>query len=195
MNWRSVAAAIGRFMVFVSNARQLRNGSDASPGGHGGGGGAALALLLALPVYAGESQSPPAYFADGLTAQSSWAEIAKTRGIRAELPYVGFGTMYVSLRSLCVDGDMLAIADRRVDNGLRVSAERIGGRGPAPAATGPSSAARADAAGRTSSDADRPSSVPLAYSVDVYRIIETGLSPTRVFLFRKAWEVPICPAR
>jgi hypothetical protein len=57
------------------------------------------------------------------------AEILKARGVRAAFPHVGFRTMFVSLRSPCLDGEMLAIADRRLDNGLRVSADRIGGLG------------------------------------------------------------------
>lgn len=162
---------------------------------------AALALLLALPAYAGERQSTPAYFTEGLTDQSSWDEILKKRGIRADFPQLGFGTMYVSLRSLCRDGEMLAIADRTVDKGVRVSPDRLGGREPASAAAGVSSGARVVASGRPGSDAGSPPlapgqvNPPLAYSVNVYRVIETSLSPTLVFLFQKAWEVPSCQGR
>jgi hypothetical protein len=200
MNWQSVAIAIGRVMVFVANARQLRSGSQEPRRRHGVGTAAALALLLAVPVYAGGPESPPAYFAGGLTDQSSWEEILKTRGVRAEFPQVGFGTMFVSLQSLCLEGDMLAIADRRIDTGLRVSADRIGNPGPARAAAGGSSGGQAAASGRIRSDApsgpsERPNPAPRIYPVDVVRIIETGLSPTRVFLFRKDWQVPACTGR
>jgi hypothetical protein len=38
MNWKNVATAIGRFMVFVANVRQLRDdGSPAPHRRHGGG--------------------------------------------------------------------------------------------------------------------------------------------------------------
>lgn len=130
---------------------------------------------------------PPAYFADGLTARSSCDEILKTRGIRAEFPYPGFGAAFVALPSVCVVGEMLAIADSRDDNGVRVSTSRIHGRGQAGAAPSASGTARADAAARASSDAGsdprppvRPDRGPVVYWVSVYRIIETGLSPTRV---------------
>jgi hypothetical protein len=38
MNWKNVATAIGRFMVFVANARQLRDDGSRAPHRRYGGG-------------------------------------------------------------------------------------------------------------------------------------------------------------
>jgi hypothetical protein len=195
MGWKSVAKGIGRCMMFVANARQLRDGRSAPHGRRDGGAAAILALLLLAPAaYAGES--PQSFFAGGLTEQSSWEQILKTRGVRAEFPHVGFGTMFVPLQSLCLDGDMLAVSDPRIDNGHRISADSIGSR----RWTEAGAAARAAAPGRTGSDvapgaSDRPTPPPVIYPVAVVRIIETGLSPQRILLFRKDWQVPPCTGR
>ena len=84
-----------------------------------------VTLLLALPVGAGEYYPAPEFFAGRLSADSSWDEILKTGGIQAQWPSVGFGNTFVPISGVCLDGDKLAIADPRSDNGVRVSADQF----------------------------------------------------------------------
>src|SRR5262245_56258169 len=91
---------------------------------------AALALLLALPAGAGDEYPAPRFYDQGLTAASSWPEILKRRSpspswlrgaVYPEFPLLAFGPMLVSLPAVCAEGEMLRIADPRLDNGVRIS--------------------------------------------------------------------------
>ena len=88
--------------------------------------GLTVALFLAGPASAGYEYPAPGYFLGALTEQSSWDTILGTAGIKADFPYVAFGSTLVPLSSVCVDGDMLAIADPRLQTGVRVAADPCG---------------------------------------------------------------------
>src|SRR5215510_14158512 len=109
-----------------------------------GGFAAATVLVLGFPAAADDNFPGPESAAARLTPQSSWAEILKTREVRAEFPQVNFGDTYVPLQAVCADGTMLRIADPRIDNGVRVSAEHILVQTPAPATMNGYAAARSD---------------------------------------------------
>jgi hypothetical protein len=156
---------------------------------------AALALLWTLPGAAGD-------IADGLSAQSSWADIWSRAAVRpkvvwepsieAPVPQLNFGKAYVSLTAVCRDGDLLRIADPHMDNGVRVSAANFPGqlasRPSGAKGTGPFAAAEV-----TVSD-QRPAA-PLRYAITVYRVVQTPQGTYRVALFTKDWEVPTCEAQ
>jgi hypothetical protein len=71
--------------------------------------------------------SLPGYYAGGVTAESSWDEILKARGVQPQWPQLGFGNAMVPISNVCLskDDDTLAIADRRSDNGVRLSADEF----------------------------------------------------------------------
>src|SRR5262245_38357602 len=139
--------------------------------------GLSLVLLLVQPALAGDGGAyvypAPGYFSSGLSEQSSWDQILGTPGVKAEIPLVNFGPTFVPLSSVCVDGDVLAIADPRIDTGVRVSAAQLRDQvraampeGGYLAAAGPQMAAAVPTA--------FPPQVALAYPVDVYKFIERG---------------------
>jgi hypothetical protein len=150
-------------------------------------------LVLAPPVTAGYEYPAPAFFLDGLTENSDWREILAKPGIKAEFPLIGFETTFVSLESVCVDGSMLAIANPRLDTGVRVPADELRAR--VEAAT----AGRLDAEPgnrlAAAASTDPPRQVALRYPVNVYRFVERGLLRQHIFLFQKLWPIPTCPAK
>jgi hypothetical protein len=102
----------------------------------------------------------------GLTPESDWSTILKTRGIRVELPLVRLGGMFVPASALCITGYTMRVADPRMDRGFRLAV-------PQPRRDGwPHHA--------------------VTYGASVYYMIQTGNSPWLSFLFNKAWEVPGC---
>src|SRR5262245_13480822 len=160
--------------------------------------GMSLVFLLVQPALAGDGGAyeypAPGYFSSGLSEQSSWDQILGTPGVKAEIPLVNFGPTFVPLSSVCVDGDMLAIADPRIDTGVRVSAAQLRDQvraampeGGYLAAGGPQLAEAAPTA--------FPPHVALAYPVDVYKLTERGFFREFVFLFRKPWPVLNCPVK
>jgi hypothetical protein len=160
---------------------------------------ALITLLLALPVGAAEYYPAPEFFAGGLSVDSSWDEILKTRSIQAQWPSVGFGNTYVPISGLCLDGDKLAIADPRSDNGVRVAADQLREQArTAMARMADGAPARADrfaaaAPSAQGSLSEAPGS-PIRYPVNVYKVLQS-LSTIYVFLFQKPWEIATCGAR
>ncbi len=75
MSWRDVAIGLGRLMESLGRSRQPRDGSVAFRGMWVGGFATSAVLLFGLSAGAGDSYPAPGFFADGLTAQSTWAEI------------------------------------------------------------------------------------------------------------------------
>jgi hypothetical protein len=149
--------------------------------------GAVASLVLgALPAVAGDSYPAPAFFADGLTARSSWKEILAKPSVVGDFPLVDFGGTLVPISALCAEATALRIADPRLDNGVAEDVppflravtreERLAAADPA---VGP----------------ERAGSARLGYAVSVYKVIPRPLSVERFFLFDKVWEVPACPTR
>jgi hypothetical protein len=153
---------------------------------------ASLALAIAPLAGAGPSYPAPGFFADGLTPQSSWEQILKKRGMKAEFPMLGFGNTFAPITAVCVDGDSVRIADPRADNGVRLLAGSI--RVQARASMGGDAAARIDqfAAAPGSGQSVHPQGAPIRYAVSVYKVLPTMLTPQEVFLFQKSWEIPTC---
>ena len=54
---------------------------------------------------------------DGLTEQSSRSEVVAKPGTKATLSFGGLRATTLPLSSVCVDGEMLAIVERRIDTG------------------------------------------------------------------------------
>jgi hypothetical protein len=157
--------------------------------------GLSFGLLLALPALAGDEYPAPGYFLGALTRDSSWDAITKTPGVKPGFPYVAFGSTFVPLSSVCVDGDMLAIADPRVDTGVRVvSAEPLRAQVEASAAAG---GYLAEPGGRLAAAAtpDVAPQVVMRYPVSVYKVTELGIRRAYVFLFDKLWPISACPAK
>jgi hypothetical protein len=153
-----------------------------------------VALLLSVSVWAFDEYPATSYFLNGLSADSSWNEILAKPGIRAVFPYVGFGSTYVSLSSVCVNGDTIAIADPRIDNGIRIPADEL--RAQVQAATAgrgytASSSSQLGAAGSVQAAPD----VALRDPVKVYRVIDRGLWQDWIYLFDKPWPIPTCPVK
>jgi hypothetical protein len=156
----------------------------------------ALAVLFAVPAGASNEEFPaPGYFLGRLTPDASWDAIQKTTGMKADFPYIAFGPTLVPLSSVCVDGDMLAIADPRIDTGVRISAEPL--RAQVDAAAAAAGAPMTGSSGQLA--ASSPTSVPpgiaMQYPVSVYNVTERGIRRSYVFLFDKLWPIPTCPAR
>jgi hypothetical protein len=162
---------------------------------------ASLGLLLASSAGAAD------FFAGNLTAQSSWDEIRRTRGIEAEFPSVRFANMYAPMPMLCLVGEELRLADPKLDNGVRVAARRSETRAASGASryatlrtdrfstdavTGPAVPTPAPPEQSAATDPQSDETMPTRYDIRVYRVITTGFSPVRVFLFTKSWEVPAC---
>ena len=152
-----------------------------------------VALLIALPVRAADEYPAPGYFLDGLGAQSSWSEILKKPGVKADFPFVAFESTYVPLSSVCVTGETLAISDPRIDTGVRVSAAELKAQARAAAdagryATEPGAQVAAAA----------PSSPPppvISFPVKVYKVTERGFMREWVYLFEKPWPIMECSAK
>jgi hypothetical protein len=145
----------------------------------------AALFLTALPAGAVDLYPATAFFAEGLSASSSWKDILAKRTVQGEFPVLDFGPTFVTLSAVCVDGSVLRIADPRLDNGVTVAVDdvrsllRAADREDRLAAAGPVAAP----------------DQPLGYPVSVYRIFPRPLSVERVFLFDKLWEIPRCPTR
>ena len=139
------------------------------------------------------------FFAGSMSADSSWDEILKARGIQAQFPSVGFGNTFVPINGVCLDGDKLAIADPRRDNGVRVSADQFREQArTAMAGMGDGTPPRVDrfaaaAPSAQGSLSEAPGS-PIRYPVNVYKVLQS-LSTINVFLFQKPWEIATCGAR
>ena len=125
MNWKDIAIGLGRVMSNMSRARRSGKARSASQAIRTAGLVASLVLAVTLPAGAGQNYPAPGFFADGLTPQSRWEEILKRPAMKAEFPMLGFGHTFAPITAVCVDGDSVRIADPRIDNGVRLSAERI----------------------------------------------------------------------
>jgi hypothetical protein len=199
MNSSNIAIHVGRRMTLLSRGDRGHNGGVATHRLQIGVATVLVTLLLALPAAAGEYYPAPAFFAGSMSADSSWDEILKARGIQAQFPFVGFGNTFVPINGVCLDGDKLAIADPRSDNGVRVSADQFREQArTAMARMGDGAPARVDrfaavAPSAQGSLSESPAS-PIRYPVNVYRVLQS-LSTIYVFLFQKPWEIPTCTAQ
>jgi hypothetical protein len=138
--------------------------------------GLCVSLLVALPAWADDEFPATAFFLDGLTAESRWSEILSKPGLKAELPFMGFGPTFVALDDVCVDGPLLAIANPGMDGDVRTSAETL----------------------RTlvaATPTEPPRRVAMQYPVRVFKVIDRAPNPVRIYLFEKFWPVPVCPGR
>lgn len=205
MNWRNVAIGLGQSLGVLSQACRSRDRGAVPHRLRVGGLTACVVLLLVSPVAAGDSYPVPDSFADGLTAQSSWEQILKKYpGIQAEFPMVNFGKTFVPFSAVCLDREMLRIADPRIDNGVRVSAVLAPGHVQSRRAMSGYAAVRADrfAVGpvaapepRLHEQPDQPLHARIRYPVSVYKVRPTLTGIERVFLFEKPWEIPTCSTR
>jgi hypothetical protein len=150
-------------------------------------------LLLALPVGAGDFYPAPAFFADGLTERSSWEQILAKPDKQGDFPLLDFGQTLVPISALCVDTAMLRIADPRIDNGVTVAVERVGGILRAGGGTGDDRLAAVGPAA-TLGSGDQSGGAPLGYPVSVYKVFLRPQTIERIFLFNKYWWIPRCPA-
>src|SRR5262245_35075231 len=191
ISWRMSAGERGRVMALLG--RYIRVGGFA----------AATVLVIGPPVTADDNFPGPRSTTSRLTAQSSWSEILKTREVQAEFPQVTFGKAYVPLQAVCVEGTMLRIADPRIDDGVRVSAEHILVQGPARAAMSSYAAARSDpfTVGPVAlSDQHREEALeqsqhaPVGYLLNVYQV-NSWVTSTHAPLFQKVWEIPTCRSK
>jgi len=132
-------------------------------------------------------------FLNGLTAESRWSEILSKPGMKAEFPFVGFESTFVALDSVCVDGPMLAIANPRLDTGVRTSAETF--RAQAEAASAGAHAPPPGPQLAAATATDPPRQIALHYPVRVFKVIDRAPNPERIFLFEKFWPVPVCPGK
>jgi hypothetical protein len=154
----------------------------------------ATGLLTVSPVRAADEYPATGYFLGGLSADSRWSEILAKPGIKADFPMVAFESTFVPLSNVCVDGEMLAITDPRMDTGVRVSAETLRAQVQAAAdagklAAGPGSPMAAAAS------SNQPSQVAMSYPVSVYKVTEIGIRREFLFLFDKPWPIPVCSAK
>jgi hypothetical protein len=135
-----------------------------------------VAILLARYTQAAEEYPAPGYFLEGLTAESSWKDIQSKPDIKAELPEIAFGSTFVSLGSVCVDGSTLAIADPRIDNGVRVSADELRAQVQTARAANPQlTEPMVQVAGGAPSETGEPPQVAMYYPANVS--IEGGRRP------------------
>src|SRR5262249_31866029 len=105
-----------------------------------------------------------------------------------------FGPTYVPLASVCVDGDTVAIADSRMDNGMRIPAADL--RAQAQAATAAQNYASTTGPQFAAAGPVQPATnVALTDPVKVYPVIDKGFWQEWVYLFEKPWPVPTCPAK
>src|SRR5262249_21558918 len=153
-----------------------------------------VVLLLSMSAWAVEEYPVPGYFLDGLRESSSWNEILAKPGIRADFPYLAFGSTYVALSDVCVAGDTVAIANPRIDNGVRVPADEL--RAQVQAANGGRSYGAS--AGQIAAAQPVPvptSNVAMSDPVKVYKVVERGLLRDWIYLFDKPWPIPTCPVK
>jgi hypothetical protein len=155
----------------------------------------AIVLLLSVSAGAGGYLYPATgYFLDGISADSSWNEIMAKPGIRAVFPYIAFGSTYVPLSDVCVDGDTVAIANPRIDNGIRIPADEL--RAQVRAATaGQGSAASTGGPIAAAVPVQPTADVALRDPVLVYKVLDKGQWPDWIYLFEKPWPIPTCPAK
>jgi hypothetical protein len=154
----------------------------------------ATGLLTVTTVRAADEYPATGYFLHGLSAESRWSEILAKPGIKADFPMVAFESTFVPLSNVCVNGDMLAISDPRMDTGARVSADTL--RAQVQAATEAGRLAAAPAGPMASAaTASEPSQVAMSYPVSVYKVTESGIRREFLFLFDKPWPIPVCPAK
>jgi hypothetical protein len=153
----------------------------------------ATGLLSVQPVKAADEYPASGYFRGGLSEDSRWSEILAKPGMKADFPFVPFEATYVPLSSVCVNGDMLAISDSRIDTGARVSADTLRAQVQAAA----DAAKQVSPAGPMASAAssDQPSQVAMSFPVSVYKVTESGIRREWLYLFDKPWPIPVCPAK
>jgi hypothetical protein len=196
MNSKSIALGLGRVMENICPARRSRIASQAIRTV-----GLVASLVLAVAPLAGAGPPNylvPGFFADGLTPQSRWEEILKRPGMKADFPMLGFGTTFAFITAVCVDGDSVRIADPRIDNGVRLSAEGI--RAQARASMGGDAATRIDQfaaapASPVPGQSAQPQGAPIRYAVRVHKVLpgnSNSREPIEVFLFEKPLEIPTC---
>jgi hypothetical protein len=118
--------------------------------------------------------------------------------VRLEGCEQGWPDRVVPINGVCLDGDKLAIADPRSDNGVRVSADQfrkqartamVGMGDGAPARVDRFAAVAPSAQGISERVAGQPHPLPRE------RVELQSLSTIYVFLFQKPWEIPTCTAR
>jgi len=154
----------------------------------------ATGLLSVQPVKAADEYPASGYFRGGLSEDSRWSEILAKPGIKADFPFVPFEATYVPLSSVCVNGDMLAISDPRIDTGARVSADTL--RAQVQAAADAAKQAGLPAGPLASAGtSDQPSQVAMSFPVSIYKVTESGIRREWVYLFDKPWPIPVCPAK
>src|SRR5262249_11502036 len=152
-----------------------------------------VVLLLSMSAWAVEEYPAPGYFLDGLSESSSWSEILAKPGIRADFPYLAFESTYVALSDVCVAGDTVAIANPRIDNGVRISADEL--RAQVQAANA-GRAYGASAGGLlAAAQPVLPSNATMNDPVKVYKVVERGLLRDWIYLFDKPWPIPTCPVK
>jgi len=79
-----------------------------------------VTLSSGAPVGAGDQYPATSFYASGLTPESSWSDILKTRGVAVDFPYIGFGNRFVPLTMTCLEGGALRPADAPREGGPRV---------------------------------------------------------------------------
>src|SRR5262249_47545070 len=132
-----------------------------------------LTVAAALPVLAEDFYLAPAFFEGKLTPESSWNQILTTRDIYAKWPELAFGSTFVPLSGVCLDGDMLAVADPHKGIDMRVSADEfreqagIAMRGGPPAPVERYAAAGPGFVGSST----QPPNGAIRYPVDVYKVL------------------------
>jgi hypothetical protein len=179
------------------HARPWESGAGARWGARVGAVAAAITLMLASSAMAASFPLFPEGFSSELvhfknpTAESSWGEILKWGGIEVAFPMLPFGNRFVPIQHLCVAGDELRIADPRVDNGVRVSAD--GFRAQARAAWDERSHEPVVMFAAASSDMASLGG-GIQYPVAVYRVLGRNVTEY-YFLFEKSWNVPVCTPR
>jgi hypothetical protein len=155
--------------------------------------GLCVSLLVALPAQAADEFPATAFFLDGLTAESRWSEILSKPGLKAELPFMGFGPTFVALDDVCVDGPLLAIANPGMDGDVRTSAETL--RTLVAAATVDGHVPPLGPQFVAATPTEPPRRVAMQYPVRVFKVIDRAPNPVRIYLFEKFWPVPVCPGR
>jgi hypothetical protein len=154
----------------------------------------ASGLVFVQPVRATDEYPATGYFLNGLSTDSRWNEILAKPGIKADFPMVAFGSTFVPLSSVCVDGAVLAITDPRIDTGARVSSDTLRAQVQAATEAGKLAAVPADPTASAAS-ANQPSQVAMSYPVSVYKVTESGIRREFLFLFDKPWPIQVCPAK
>src|SRR5262249_25071315 len=116
----------------------------------------------------------------------SWADILKTKQVRPDFPFIGFGSQYFSITDLCVEGDTVRVADPARDPGVRLAARTLPGQWPvSPSAEAPTRSAAVASVAATSES-------PIRYRVRVYKAFSLK-EPVHLYLFEKEWDIRSCP--